>query len=376
VPLLRRNALETERERRVAAENIAALAEAGIFRITLPRRFGGYECSVATQVDVLAEVARGCGSTSWVAAVYSVGTWIAALLADEAQEEIFATPDVRISVVGGSPTALARRVDGGFRFTGRWPFSTGCLDAHWASLGAAVDGESVQELRQVIGLVPYTELEIHDDWFVTGLTGTGSCTVSGEDVFVPDERILVMSEVNEGRIPSKLNASLPLYRAPFTPLIIANSAGTPLGLGRAALEAFRDRLPGRGITFTSYTDQSEAPVTHLRLAEASMLVDSAAFHARRCAETVDAKAVADDSYTLEERARVRMDLAWTTHLARSAARILREASGATSIHEQVPIQRIWRDVEALALHGLLNLQTNLELYGRILCGLEADTPFI
>ena len=83
VPLLRENALRTERERRVVPENIEALAEAGVFRLTLPRSFGGYEASMATQVEVLAEIARGCGSTSWVASVYSVGTWLVAVTSPE-----------------------------------------------------------------------------------------------------------------------------------------------------------------------------------------------------------------------------------------------------------------------------------------------------
>ena len=68
-----------------------------------------------------------------------------------------------------------------------------------------------------------------------------------------------------------------------------------------------------------------------------------------------------------------MDLGWVTHLAREATRILQEASGATSIHQDVPMQRISRDIQALALHGVLNPTTNLELYGRVLCGLEPNT---
>src|SRR5882672_11144661 len=180
VPLLRENALRTERDRRVARENIDALAEAGVFRITLPRSHGGYEASVATQIDVLAEVARGCGSTGWVASVYSVGTWLAALFPDDAQDEVFATPDVRVTVVA-TPTAVARPVDGGYRVTGRWGFNTGCLDAHWAFLGAMLEGRE-DPGGHIVMLIPYGELEIVDDWFVSGLVGTGRCTVRSENV--------------------------------------------------------------------------------------------------------------------------------------------------------------------------------------------------
>jgi alkylation response protein AidB-like acyl-CoA dehydrogenase len=368
VPLLRENAQKTDRDRRLPAENLTALADAGVFRITLPRRFGGYELPTTEQVDVLAEVARGCGSTSWVAAVHSVGTWIVALFPDETQDEVFAIPDVRVTVVG-SPTGVATPVSGGYRVTGKWAFNTGALDAHWAYAGAVREGESLPEGHLGV-LMPYEELELHDDWYVTGLRGTGSCSVSAHDVFVPELHVLPMPYAMEGRYLSERNADIPLYRAAFGPFIAANSAGTPLGLGRAALEAFLERLPGRPITFTEYTDRRDAPITHLQVGEAAIRLESAQYHAHRCAAIVDAKAAMAKELTIEERARVRMDLAWVTELARTATRLLQEGSGATSIHEDVPIQRIARDIEALALHAILHPKTNLELYGRVLCGLE------
>jgi 3-hydroxy-9,10-secoandrosta-1,3,5(10)-triene-9,17-dione monooxygenase len=372
VPLLRENALRTEQDRRMAPENLAALAEAGIFRLTLPRSLGGYEAPVGVQVAVLAELARGCGSTSWVASVYSVGTWLVALFPDEAQDEVFATTDVLVTVVA-TPSAVATPVAGGYRVTGRWAFSTGCIDAHWAFVGALEEGVDGPGAHRVL-LIPYTELRIHDDWRVTGLAGTGSNSVSADGVFVPARRVLALQEQLAARYerPNR-NSELPLYRIPRAPLIAANSLGAPLGLGLGALDAFLERLPGRGITFTGYTDQREAPVTHLQVGEAAMILDSARFHARRCAELVDRKAAAGEEYSVEERALVRMDLGWVTELARRATAILQEASGATAIHEEVPIQRIARDIQALALHGILNPKTNLELYGRVLCGLEPNT---
>ncbi len=375
VPLLKENALRTERERRVVPENIEALAEAGVFRLTLPRSLGGYEASMATQVEVLAEIARGCGSTSWVASVYSVGTWLVALFSDEAQDEVFATSDVRVTVVA-TPTAVAHPVEGGYRVTGRWAFNTGCLDAHWAFLGVRQEGVE-GPLGHIVVLVPYSELEIHDDWYVSGLVGTGSCTVSADDVLVPAHRVLHMEEQLSATydVPNR-NANLQLYRIPRAPFIVANSLGAPLGLARAAMDAFMERLPGRSIIFTQYSDQSEAPLTHLQVARASMTLESAELHTRRCAELVDRKAAADEPYTVEERALVRMDLGWVTELARSATLTLQEASGATSINENVPIQRIARDIQALALHGILNPTTNLELYGRVLCGLEPNTVML
>jgi alkylation response protein AidB-like acyl-CoA dehydrogenase len=142
------------------------------------------------------------------------------------------------------------------------------------------------------------------------------------------------------------------------------------------MDAFNERLPGRAISFTDYADQSHAPLTHLQMAEAAMKLDSAGYHARRSAELIDAKALADDPWTVEERALVRVDLGWVVELARAATQILQDASGATSILDGVPMQRILRDIQALALHAVLNPKVNLELYGRVLCGLEPNTTLL
>src|ERR1700728_1412145 len=135
VPLLCANALRTERDGRVAPENIDALAQAGVFRMTAPRAFGGYQVPVTTQVAVLAAIGRGCGSTSWVCAVYSVGVWMAGCFSDQVQEEVFAAPDARVTLVA-APTGTLTPTNGGYQLTGRWGFNTGCLDGHWAIVGA------------------------------------------------------------------------------------------------------------------------------------------------------------------------------------------------------------------------------------------------
>src|SRR5215204_3894854 len=113
LPLLRRQAPDAERARRVPADVLDALGEAGVFRMMGPRRFGGFEADFQTQYDVLAQVARGCPSTSWIATIYSAMTWLAAAFPDEAQEELLGDGDPRISGVF-SPTGTAVATDGGF----------------------------------------------------------------------------------------------------------------------------------------------------------------------------------------------------------------------------------------------------------------------
>ena len=127
-PLIRSHALRAEQERRVTGEVVAALTGAGIHRMNVPRRYGGYQTPLRTQVDALSEVSAACGSAGFMALNQAGCAFIAALFPDEAQDEIFAGPDVRVS---GTliPTAKALPTDGGHVVDGVSPFATGCQDS-------------------------------------------------------------------------------------------------------------------------------------------------------------------------------------------------------------------------------------------------------
>ncbi|BCB89721.1 acyl-CoA dehydrogenase family protein [Phytohabitans suffuscus] len=374
VPLLREKALWMEENRRIHDDVIEAVTDAGILKMRVPVRYGGYESDMGTVLEVLAELGRGDGSTSWTAAVWSISTWMTGLFPDEVQDEIFSTPDVRISGIL-SPGAMAIPVDGGFVVNGKWAFNTGAQQSTW-NTNAAVTPTGDGSFAPVMVAIPIADLQIVDDWHTSGLRGSGSITTIAKDVFVPAERVLQMGPVLQGQHQSRLNADAAIFKAPFMPTACATVSAPALGLAMAAKDAFLERLPGRKITYTSYENQAEAPITHLEVAEAITNIDEVGFHARRAADMIDAKGQAGESWSLEERARVRLDLGAACQRAKEAVDILNSASGGSSIHYDVPIQRIQRDVLALNLHAILHPNTNLELYGRIVCGLPSNTPYI
>jgi 3-hydroxy-9,10-secoandrosta-1,3,5(10)-triene-9,17-dione monooxygenase len=369
VPMLRERAASAERERRVPQENLDALSDAGIFRMMAPAKYGGEQASFDTQCEVLAEIARGCPSTSWVATIYSAMTWLVSGFSDEAQDEVFGeTP--RISGVF-SPTGTARRRDGGFMVSGRWGFNTGCHGSEWTVLNAVLDAESGQGLPLCV-VVRSRELKIVDDWYATGMAATGSNTIVAENVFVPDHRALPLPELVEGKYPERRhNAADPYFNYPLASVLAANAGGTPIGIARGAIDAFFDRLPGRGIAYTYYTNKTEAPITHLQVGEASLKLESADAHVRRAAAILDRHA--GGPIPKQARVKVRAHISYATGLARETVDTLFNASGATAIQTQVPIQRLQRDMQALANHAVLHAQTGMELYGRVLCGLEPNT---
>ena len=371
LPHLRDGALANEQARRVLPDTFDALSRAGIFRMTAPKKWGGDEVDFSTQCQVLAEVARACPSASWVATIFSAMSWLAGMFPDEAQAEIFATGDPRISGVF-SPTGTAVRTDGGFIVNGKWGFNTGGQGSDFTVVVAVLtEGDGLP----LCMMARTSDLGRLDDWNATGMAGTGSHTVVARDMFVPAARAVPLPALVEGTgAPDRHNADNPYFQLPLAPVLIVNGGGTPLGTARGAYDTFMERLPGRPIAYTNYTNRAEAAVTHLQVGEASLLIDSCDAHVRLSCALLDGPTAT--RLSLVERVAARAHITYATGLARQAVDILFNASGASSIQPHIPIQRFQRDMQALANHAVMHTQTGTELYGRVLCGLEPNTPLV
>ncbi|GAA4734530.1 acyl-CoA dehydrogenase family protein [Actinomycetospora chibensis] len=368
VPVLARNAPRTEAERRVVEENIALIDEAGLFSIMRPRRLGGLETDIRTKLEVSRELARGCGSTAWATTLMNVCAFFAGLFPDQAQRDVLeGSPGNRIAGVL-APTAEATRVDGGYRLTGSWGWASGCLHAQWAVVGFPVPDEHGEVVDQGLALVPMTDLTIEDTWFVAGMRGTGSNTLVARDILVPEHRVISIPAAIGGRYATEHTGEA-LYRSPFIPVAAIVLAGPQLGLAQAALDLVLEKAPKRGISYTFYDTQTEAPTVQLAVAKAASLIDAAHLFAYRAAADID-QAAADGVYPdYAARARVRMDTGAAIENAREAIRTLVSAHGAGSFAEVSPMQRIWRDSEVASRHAVISPAISSEVYGRALLGL-------
>lgn len=368
VPKLRKSADAAEAARRLPPEIFDALAAADVFRMTVPKRFGGFEADFVTQCEVLAEVARGSPSASWVSTIFSAMSWLVSGFPDETQEEIFGNGDPRVTGVF-SPTGKAVRNNGGYVVSGRWGYNTGGHGGAWTVVNALLVEDGVAGMPHCC-LVRSNELERLDDWHASGMAATGSSTVVARDIFVPARRVLPLPELVEGRYPRRHNSSNPYFNYPLAAVLATNAAGTPVGIARGALELFKERLPGRTITYTTYATKIEAPVTHLQVGEAALAIDSSDAHMRLACSLLDDAGGAPSKL---ERVKIRAHVGAATRYAREAVDGLFYASGASVIQANVPVQSFQRDMQALANHAIMHPQTNVELYGRVLCGLEPNT---
>ena len=376
-PLLKKNAAQGEQDRRVVEESIQALTDAGLFKIATPKRYGGYETSMRTMLDVSAAVAEADGGTAWVVTLTNVCNWLVGLFPQQVQDEIFgADPDAKVSGVL-APTATTQKVDGGWRVTGKWYYNSGSWHASWAVLGIPITDEAGDLVNQGMAVIPRSDMDLEDTWFVAGMRSSGSNCLVAEDVFVPEHRVMMVPPAMNGEYPSEHLDDEPFYRSALLPILALVLVGPQLGLGKAALEYVISKAAKKPVSYTFYTAQTESVAFQLQIAEAARLVDTAHLHAYRAAADIDDAANRGVYPDLTTRARVRSDTGYVAERITEAINILLSAHGAGSFADVNPLQRIWRDSATAARHAIVSPQVSYEVYGKALLGVENTvTPLV
>lgn len=375
-PLLSKNTVDNERNRRTCDENIEAIREAGLFRLMVPKRFGGYEGSLRAHLEVSAALGEACGGTAWVVALTNVCAWFTGLFSEQAQNEVFgANPDARVAgVFNASPNT--RRVDGGLVVSGKWYSSSGCLHADWAVVGAEERDANGALIGQYLALMPKSAYTIEDTWFTAGMRASGSNCVVANEVFVPDHRLLNMAGAIEGEYATEYKDEV-AYRGLFVPFAALILNGPQLGLGRAALKYVIDNASRRAIAYTSFEKQTDSVVFQTQIAEAALKIDTAHLRAFRAADEMDEAARNGVKLDAVTRARIRADVGFNNTQITDAINILLSAHGAGSFSETSPMQRWWRDSNTAARHAVALPAVGNELYGKALLGLENTvTPLV
>jgi len=372
VPVLRERAGRTEELRRMPDETLDELHRSGLFRILQPRRVGGSELPFRSIVELVAVIGRGCGSTAWVLANLAAHHWLLGMWSPEAQDEIWGqSPDNLIGSALIFPRGRARPVDGGYRLTGRWPFSSGVDASSWNLIGAIVSDEETGTNEPRIFLLPAKDYTIIDTWHVIGLAGTGSKDVAVEDVFVPAYRSLAVSQITGGPNPgSGVNPAV-LYQLPAISLFAFCIAGVSLGIAQGAFEYFAEATRTRTSYYTG-RNLADFVTLQVHLAEAAAIADSAQAVMLTDCEEATRLVTAGTVPSLVQRARYRRDGAYAATLCTRAVDVLFHAAGGGAIYARNPLQRAFRDVHAANAHYVLNWDINGAMYGRVALGLSPD----
>jgi 3-hydroxy-9,10-secoandrosta-1,3,5(10)-triene-9,17-dione monooxygenase len=367
VPVLRDRAAQSDAARAIPDETVAAYRRLDLYRALQPRRFGGLQMGFDVFSGIGEALAEGCGASAWVYTVLGEHQWIIACMPEQAQIDVWGDNPAALASSSLAPRETAKRVDGGWRLSGRFGFSSGCLHAQWAIIGArAEDAAGNRPTRYM--LVPMSEIAIEDDWHVLGLRGTASQTLVIDDAFVPAHRSVLLRDLMDGTTPgARVHPDYPLLRAPRGYLVPFSLPVVAFSLARRALEIVPAMLTAR--LSRGVRDLAGSEVVQMALGEASAMIDAATLVMRtRRAESV-ARVEAGAAIAPEEIMRNRRDIAWATAQVHAGLRLLAETCGARVVYDKDPLQTILRDVQTIATHSVVHRHLGFPPYGRHLLGL-------
>lgn len=369
--LARAHALETERNRTVSPELIAAMREAGLFRVMQPEAFDGFEYGYDVFVDVVAAISAGDGSTGWVYSLGAVHPWMFAGMPLQLQHDIWDDNRDAIAAVSYAPTGKAEPVDGGYRVSGRWGFASGCDNCDWAIVSGHLpraDGGKVPGFF----FLPRRDVAIDDDWFTMGLAGTGSKSFIIDDAFVPYHRTVNIPDLLVGNPPGAQVNRNPIYRQPFLAVVPSCLVAPQIGMARGALQVFVEQVKERrtrGAVAGGGNSMADFTAVQTRVGEAAACIDAAELLLHRDLKETEALA-ASAAPAMDLRLRNRRNHSFASRLSVQAVDALFAAAGGAGLGLQHPLQRFWRDVHAAAAHISVNWDVVGAMYGQYVFGLE------
>ncbi|GAA4840023.1 3-hydroxy-9,10-secoandrosta-1,3,5(10)-triene-9,17-dione monooxygenase oxygenase subunit [Saccharopolyspora rosea] len=376
LPALAERAPQADERCRLAPETVRDLVECGVLRMLQPKRWGGLESHPLRFYEVVRELAGVCGSTGWVAGVLGVHPWQLALFPEQAQRDVWDDDPDALMSSSYAPVGRLTPVDGGYRLSGHWSFSSGCDHVSWSLLGGVLVGSAGRPVDFLTALVPRRDYRIDDVWDVVGLRGTGSNDIVVADAFVPEHRVMRNYELAQLRGPGQKVNPGPLYRMPFgavfTTAVTSPIVGAVAGCYRDFLTATRDRvrLSYGGDRF------AEDQFAQVAVARAASEIDAAVLQLDRNLDELHRCAVDGAGIPMELRVRARRDQVRATERALHAIDLLFKAAGGTSLKRGNPIERAWRDAHAGSVHVANDAERALALYGKNAFGLTVEDGLV
>ena len=377
VPLLRDQAAETERLRRLPDPVVEALVGTGLHRAYQPARYGGYELDFAFQVDLGDALGQGCASAAWCGVFYSQHPLVVGMMSPEAQDEVWADPDTLIANAFFTPEGTCTPVDGGYLLDGRWIISSGVDACGWNNLNVMAppaDSKADGPPEHRYMLVPKADYQILDDWHATGLAGTGSNSIVLDKVFVPAHRTLRTLDCMGGPTPGSAASDSYLYRLPLMATFPVGPATVAPGVAVAVLDDLFAQMEHRQNVAGARV--ADLPTAHVRLSEAAAEIDAARALLRADCEEIDRLGLAGEVAPTPRRAAWRRDWAFAVELCRRAVERLYPLNGAKGLAVGNAAQRLWRDIHAVSAHAALTWDIQGQHYARARLGLPLADPRI
>jgi 3-hydroxy-9,10-secoandrosta-1,3,5(10)-triene-9,17-dione monooxygenase len=337
-------AAEARRSRRLSDETVRELKEAGLLRLLQPKQWGGLEADPQMFIDVQNVLAEKCLSTAWVCGVLGVQSFMLALFDARAQQDVWSEDGAALASSSFQPQGSVEREAGGFRLSGQWPYSSGCLHADWAIVGALVPSPSEGARETRLFLVPRKDYEIIDTWDTFGLRATGSNDIRISRAFVPEYRTV---KPDRGIVPASRSVyEATLYRMPWLFMFTSSVAALGIGAARGALAVYCEALRARMASSTLKVDPAAvqaAARTKLEIEGIDGMLRASVTRLTHCART-------REDMPMQEALEHRLQL--TSIVRRCAALVdgLMPYLGARSVFLSNSFTCLWLDLCAARAH--------------------------
>ena len=364
---LERRSVEIDKQGYLPQDLARRLSALGFYRLIVPESLGGLGVSPETFCKICEHLGSANGSAAWCVFIGTTSQYLFGALPSDQLEKMLEDPDVITSgVFADSGTALRETRAGvdGYRINGHWRWGSGCRNAAWISGGIHEIDEEGQRLEKSAPLTRVffrpDEIDIRDNWQVSGLRGSGSNDFVADDVWVPVERMA-------GDIEDTEYATLPIYRFPKFALLGIPIGAICLGMARASIEEVirvsKEKTPqgsrrSLAMRTSLHAEVAEAD-TSLRAAKAVFYEDIKEGWDR--AQTI--------SGSLEDRRRMRSSTVLAVNTSIEVISQMYRLVGGTSIFETSCLQQHFRDVHVASQHMMVG-QPIMELAGRVLLGLD------
>lgn len=359
IPVLRERAQHCEELRRVPDETIADFEAAGFYKISQPLEYGGYELSPLTLFEVAMVLSKGCPSSGWCLCLIGVHNWEMGLLDPQIAEDLWSLDSSARVSSSYAPFGQAVKVDGGYQVTGRWPWSSGCDHCTWVNVG--VRG---QDLPPLSVLIPRSDYEIDDTWFVAGLKGTGSKDIVVDAAFVPEHRIHNSRLSFLMQDPGRAYFTAACYRYPFGVVFGYCLASVTQGIAEGALEVAEDMMRNKLHAYDG-SKSSEDPFVLQRLANAKHRIELNRHAIVDAFSQMDAALADSGTLSIELRVELKWRLQRLAHDNAASVTDLMKAGGGAAMRLDNPLQRYFRDIHTATNHAFLNVDKGAMSMGSV-----------
>jgi indole-3-acetate monooxygenase len=362
---LKEKSAEIDVARRLPPEVVARLREAGMFRLAMPKDWGGPELNIMEQVEVIEELSKANASVGWCAMIGCDSGFVTGYLEDQVARKLF--PRLDTATAGNFfPTGRADRIDGGYKINGQWTFGSGITHADFAmstciifEKGAPMLNGGVPVSRRMVA--PAAAYEIIDNWYTTGMRGTGSVDFRANDLFIPEEHSYSVFE------PAKRDGTL--WRRPTT--FIPKFSGVPLGCARATIDLVTEMMQSK-VELPGGRPYKNLPRIQSVIADAEMILGAARSYVFSAMEQEWNRLERREVPTEKERADAWLSRVNVAQSARDVIRMLYDAVGGSAIYsKRSRLDLALRDAETWCQHLAVQRRT-LEWVGALL--LKSDGP--